>query len=243
MSATQLSSLLILIVAFLVLLASWKRLPDLGVALSLIVIALATWLRPGGLEQLGFLPVENWGSLLALSFIVGCGVSLGALTLLEPLTESLTGKPHDLTLIEPIRGNRGAALRLIILVWLLVAPIEEVLFRGFLMNEIAALLGTDTFALVINLLFTSTLFGLAHSYQGPSGVLSTGVVGIVLGIIYLWADLNIWAVIFTHALIDTCSLLIIYLNLDENLKHVFLKGKPVSGDVLDGDQPAPDSDE
>ena len=79
MSATLLSSLLIVIVAFLVLLASWKRLPDLGVALSLVVIALVTWVRPGGLEQLGFLPVENWGSLLALSFIVGCGVSLGAL--------------------------------------------------------------------------------------------------------------------------------------------------------------------
>ena len=69
MSPSLLSLLLIIVVTLLVLLASWKRLPDLGVALSIIIIALATWLRPGGLENLGFLPVEDWLSLFVYSFI------------------------------------------------------------------------------------------------------------------------------------------------------------------------------
>jgi membrane protease YdiL (CAAX protease family) len=72
-------------------------------------------------------------------------------------------------------------------------------------------------------LFSSTLFGLAHWYQGPSGVLSTAVVGVFMGIIFIWAGFNLWVVIFTHAFIDTISLVLVYSNQDRKLKYVFLK--------------------
>jgi membrane protease YdiL (CAAX protease family) len=225
-----LSLLLILLVSLLVLLASLRRLPDLGVVLSLVVIALVVWRRPGGLEQLGFLPVESWPRLLALSFFGGALISLGGLALLEPLTERLTGRPHDLSLVEHLRGDLRATLLLLPLVWLVVAPVEEVLFRGFLMNELALLLGDGWLALALNLLLASALFGLAHWYQGPSGALSTGVIGLILGAIFIRAGFNIWPVIFTHAFIDTVSLLLLYSNLDNKLKHVWIRPAERAGE-------------
>ena len=222
MSSLLFSIFLIILVSLLVLLASMRRLPDLGVLLSLIVIALVVWRRPGGLEQLGFFPVDSWPRTLAFSFCLGTLVSLGAIVLLEPLTERLTGVPHDLRLVEHLRGDLRATLKLLPLVWLLVAPVEEVLFRGFLMNELALLLGAGTPALLLNLLLSSTLFGLAHWYQGPSGVLSTAVVGVILGAVFIWADFNIWPAIFTHAFVDTVSLVLLYLNWDHKLKDWLL---------------------
>ena len=233
-SSPSISVILIALVALLVVLTSVRRLPDLGVVISLVVIALVVWLRPGDLEQLGFQPVENWARVLALGLALGTVLSLGAITLLEPLSERLTGVPHDIHLIDPIRGDRGATLRLLVLVWVLAAPVEEVLFRGFLMNEFAALLGTSSWALLVNLILTSVLFGLAHWYQGQSGVLSTGVVGLLLGALFIWTGFNIWPVIFTHAFIDTVSLLLVYSNLDRRLNHIFLEPQPAVGEALDG---------
>lgn len=223
MDSSLLSISLIVLVSLLVILTSVKRLPDLGVVLSLLVIALVVWLRPGGVEQLGLHPVENWACMLATSLALGVMISLGAVTLLEPLTERLTGVPYDIHLIDPIRGEPGATIRLLILVWVLVAPLEELLFRGFLMNEFALLLGTAHWALWVNLALTSVLFGLAHWYQGASGVLSTGIVGVLLGFVFIQADFNLWPVIFTHAFVDTVSLLLVCLNLDRKLKHTFFK--------------------
>jgi hypothetical protein len=237
MSSDLISLLLIGAVSLFVVLASLRQLPDLGMALSLVLIALVTWIRPGGLEQLGFLPLQNWPRQLLLSFVVGALLSLGAPLLLEPLAERLTGKPHQLQLLDHLRGDLRATLWLLPLVWLVVAPLEEVLFRGFLMNEIAHLLGNGSIALLLNLLLSSALFGFAHCYQGPSGVLSTGMVGAVLGAIFIGSGFNLWPAIFTHAIIDTLSLLLIYLSLDTRLKGIFQRSELETDQESDEEHP------
>ena len=59
---------------------------------------------------------------------------------------------------------------------------EELLYRGFLMWYVGHWLGVAP-----TLLLVSVLFGLGHSYQGLRGVLTTGIVGIVLGLLYVVA--------------------------------------------------------
>lgn len=229
MSTSVISIALIIMVTLFILITSLRRLPDLGMAFSLVLVGIVTWFRPGGLEQLGFLPVDNWLRLLGFSLVYGVLISLGALVLLEPLIEKVTGKPYDLSLIEPIRGDLRKTLWILLLVWILVAPLEEFIFRGFLMNELRNLLGEARLGLLVNLIFSSILFGLAHWYQGPSGVVSTAVVGMIIGVIFIWAGFNLWVVIFTHAFIDTISLTLIYLNQDRKLKYLLLKPKPGFG--------------
>lgn len=76
---------------------------------------------------------------------------------------------------------------------------EELLARGFLMWFIGAWTGPWIAAVL-----SSALFGLGHAYQGASGVLKTGVVGLVMAFVYL-ATGSLVPGILLHALIDAGS--------------------------------------
>jgi hypothetical protein len=45
--------------------------------------------------------------------------------------------------------------------------------------------------------------GTAHYYKGPSGVIDSGVAGLVLGAAYMVAGRSLWASILAHGFIDT----------------------------------------
>lgn len=77
---------------------------------------------------------------------------------------------------------------------------EELLYRGWLLNLIGALTGS----VWIGLLLSSVAFGLGHAYQGPQGILSTGVVGLLLGLIFLWIG-SLVPVQILHAFINLSS--------------------------------------
>jgi membrane protease YdiL (CAAX protease family) len=74
---------------------------------------------------------------------------------------------------------------------------EEFLFRGFVTWWLLHFVPVFWLAVVAQ----GALFGLAHAYQGPRGVLTTGVVGLFLGGI-AWATGSLWAPMILHALMD-----------------------------------------
>jgi membrane protease YdiL (CAAX protease family) len=53
------------------------------------------------------------------------------------------------------------------------------------------------------------VFGLAHAYQGATGILVTGVLGLVFGLLYLRSK-SLWPLVIAHGLIDTLSLVALY---------------------------------
>jgi membrane protease YdiL (CAAX protease family) len=53
----------------------------------------------------------------------------------------------------------------------------------------------------------SILFGYGHYYKGASGVIDSGVAGLILGSAYMLAGRNLWANIFAHGLIDTFGII------------------------------------
>jgi uncharacterized protein len=77
---------------------------------------------------------------------------------------------------------------------------EEFVYRGF---AIAALskAGLPLWLVVI---LSSILFGLAHAYQGRSGIASTGIFGILLAIGRLWLG-NLVPVMMWHAGLDLAA--------------------------------------
>lgn len=79
---------------------------------------------------------------------------------------------------------------------------EEFLYRGFLLAYLASWMPEQPTWLVV--LAGGALFGLAHAYQGGVGILKTGTVGVVLGLLY-WATGSIWASVVLHAVIDLNS--------------------------------------
>lgn len=77
---------------------------------------------------------------------------------------------------------------------------EELLYRGWLLN----LIGASTGSVWIGLLLSSVAFGLGHAYQGPQGILSTGFVGLLLGLIIIFVGSLVPAQII-HAFINLSS--------------------------------------
>jgi len=222
-SPTLISIGLLLLVSVVVIITSLKRAPGIGVIGALVIIALSTWLYHDAWLKIGFGPSDNWPAVIVLSLLFGALLQLAAVLFLEPLADKLTHSTTDHSAFESLRGNFKALLMWLAMVWVLVAFLEEIIFRGFFMSELASLIGTSPLALAVNVLVSSIVFGFAHWYQGKSGTLSTGVIGAILALLFIWGGFNLWLPILTHGFIDTIGLTMIYLNLDKKLKVRFSK--------------------
>ena len=215
----MISSIILILVAAVIIITSFRRLPGIGVIAALVIIGITIWLRGDGLIGLGFFPPANWGTTVLWSLLLGIAIQFASTLILEPFADKVTHSTTDHSAFEGLRGNLRNFLFVLLLVWILVAFAEEIIFRGYVMGDMAELMGTSNAALTINLLVSSILFGLAHWYQGRSGALSTGVIGVLLGILFIASDFNLWLPILTHGFIDTVGLFLIYINADKILKE------------------------
>lgn len=74
---------------------------------------------------------------------------------------------------------------------------EELAYRGYAIPAVIVAGGSAPVALAL----TSTAFAVLHSYQGVLGVVRTGVVGVIMGAVFLHTG-SLWPPIVGHVLID-----------------------------------------
>ena len=86
---------------------------------------------------------------------------------------------------------------------------EELLFRGYLIWYI-----TEFSSMLLAIILSSLLFGLAHSYQGWKGVVQSGISGLVLAVIYVVTG-SLWIPIALHIIGDTYSGMVGWIAFDE----------------------------
>jgi membrane protease YdiL (CAAX protease family) len=97
----------------------------------------------------------------------------------------------------------------LIIAWTSAGFGEEMLFRGFFLTRLEGLLGKTRLALMLAVVLQAMLFGLSHYKQGPSGILVTGMIGLVFGTFYARGR-NLWPLIIAHGLMDAVSLVGLY---------------------------------
>lgn len=188
----------------------------IGVAISVAIIWLFFSQQPGYWKKIGLTsPNSLWRTAL-VSVVLACLLHL-LLSLLTPLVLSLTGDGLDLSHFESIRGNLLALLISLGVVWTTAAVGEEIIFRGFFLNEVVAMLGAWRGKPIIALLLSSALFGLAHAYQGWTGVILTSFAGLFFGSLYLIFRKSLWVPILTHGIFDTIAFVALYLSLDRGV--------------------------
>lgn len=182
---------------------------------AIVLCALLAWvlLRTSGLgwRDVGFGRPAHWGRTVlggVLTFIAMLAV--GALVI-RPLLGLFRVAPPDLERLEMVRDSPLTFLILLFPVsWGTAAFGEELVTRGFILNRFATALGGSGVAYGSALLLQAALFGLAHSWQGTAGVISTGVYGLVLGGAFLATGRNLWVPIIAHGLMDSISMIAIY---------------------------------
>ena len=145
--------------------------------LAVAVVAWRVWARGLSLEELGLVIHGPWRILIAA--IVGAA-TLGGLQWFNLRRVGRTpGRAREFmkVLAERILPQSTAELVPYLGLALTAGLCEEFLYRGFAMAALTKA-GLPTWGVV---LLSSTLFGLAHLYQGRGGLLSTLVIGTVFG--------------------------------------------------------------
>ncbi len=179
--------------------------------LPLVVAHLAARRLGRRWRDYGFRPPDRWGRTLVRGVLTVGAIFLASALVVGPLRTLLDLPAADLSTLDPVRGDPWAFAGLLAAAWITAALGEELLFRGFLMNELADLMGGGAAGWGASAVLTSVVFGAGHFYQGPGGMLATGVIGLVLAAAYLAADRNLWVPVLGHGLLDTISLTVLFL--------------------------------
>ncbi|WP_235532807.1 CPBP family intramembrane glutamic endopeptidase [Sphingomonas sp. Leaf412] len=107
------------------------------------------------------------------------------------------GRKVGLGDVERVLPRSRAELRWAAALAVTAGITEELFFRLLLPLLIAAVTGCAVAGFAV----ACVLFGLAHRYQGPAGVVATMAVGALLTIVYLSTG-SLWAAMALHAAID-----------------------------------------
>src|SRR5215467_8934525 len=102
-----------------------------------IVAWISLRLRKVQWKQIGFAPYRSWAITLLLGLLCGASLELFDLFGKQPLLTRLMRKPPDLSGFPAVRGNLKFTLVIILLIWILAAFGEELVYRGYLMNRMA----------------------------------------------------------------------------------------------------------
>jgi membrane protease YdiL (CAAX protease family) len=187
----------------------------IGAALAILMV----WIKPGSpIRELGLGQPRRIGRAIVLGTTVGIGLVVLSRLLLTPVLEHLTGTHRDLSSFDYLRGNGRALLTLLPLVWVSAGICEEVVYRGYLITQGAALLGNSRLARLAAVLLAAILFALAHGHQGLSGMLLTGTLGVLFGLLFLQQRENLWVNMVAHIVGDTATLAAITLGWDRWLE-------------------------
>lgn len=186
------------------LLSSIKYSSQIAEVVSLVLITYLFIKRKTSWRDVGLTLPKNW--LKAIGYTILCIITIGLTFnfIIQPLF------PHGANDIN--KGNLitfNEMLFQLFFIGIGAAAIgEEMLFRGFLLNNINALLGKNAIGTSLAILTQAFAFGVLHS--GMQGMVSAGVIGIILGTFYVLSGRNLLVVFVAHAFPDVLSIISSY---------------------------------
>jgi membrane protease YdiL (CAAX protease family) len=179
---------------------------------GLAALAFVIWLASGvGPAAVGLSWPRQWPGpvtwllvFLVLGFVLASTRALRSGALLEMASSARrpgegrhAEEPGHATLA--VLPRTAGERRLFTVVGVTAGVCEEWLYRGFFLAVVAASTGgLPVWALVA---VAAVAFGLAHAYQGPAGIVGTGVLGGGMAVMYLQTGSLLLPVVL-HALID-----------------------------------------
>jgi membrane protease YdiL (CAAX protease family) len=153
-------------------------------------------LRGETLADIGLKRPASW----MRTFMIGVG--LAAVVFIAIYLSEKAGFRRDLSKFKDVQRNLELAVLGVFYALIGAGFYEEFTFRGFLMQGLAMLFGGSRGAWIVACILQGALFGLAHAYQNPLGIVITGTLGVLMGLLVLASGRNLWLVIIGHGLFD-----------------------------------------
>jgi membrane protease YdiL (CAAX protease family) len=200
-----------LLIAALMFTASFYHRLPLGRGPWLLVLGwVSLCVRRIGWRGVGLAKYRNWAATFGIGLCCGALLESFELFVSQPILVRLLRKQPDLSEFHALTGNLKLTALYIVLVWILAAFGEEMIYRGYLMNRVADLLNRTRTAWVVSLIVVHVVFGLAHIYQGWTGVLDEGLMGVLLAVIYLLTRRNLAVPIVAHGVQDSIDMILMF---------------------------------
>lgn len=138
--------------------------------------------RTESFSTLGFFTPSGLLKTIVLNVLVVVSIALVFNSVLQSLFDWMGIAPASHDTFDYLKGNLMAlALTLVVVAWGTAAFGEEIVFRGFILNRLHECLGSKKGTLLIAIIIHAVLFGLAHWPHGLRGIISTGVIALMLG--------------------------------------------------------------
>lgn len=186
-----------------------------GLFWSLTTFAVATWrirVRNVTWKDLGLHRPKSILKTLGVSILI-LGAVVISMIVFEIIKDNFpiaiapdTSSENATSKFGNLSGNWLLFLSIMPMV-LLESMLEELLDRGFLMNWIERLFSSTTFATIIAIILQAVIFGFRHSNDFSARSISTGIIGLIMGIAYVLFGRNLWPLIIAHCLLNTISMM------------------------------------
>jgi membrane protease YdiL (CAAX protease family) len=102
-----------------------------------------------------------------------------------------------------VRTSFSRYITILVIVWVLAVPFEEIVFRGFIFYKLLNWTGRKFWLAGF---ICSVLFGAYHLQQGWGGVVHAFIFGMVTIAMYKYFKGNLWYLIFFHSAYDTIAI-------------------------------------
>lgn len=160
-------------------------------------------------SDLGLGKPNNWWK--SALFSVGLFATLVAFSrFIKPEIIENFGTHLNINHFYALNGNFPLFLSTTLTMWVTAAFLQEVVFRAFLINTLDSLLGRTFWSQWTAVLASAVVFAGIHAYQGITGILITGFIGLLFGIVYIFNGRRIWPLILVHGLVNTITYWSIY---------------------------------
>ncbi len=175
---------------------------------GLLIVQYYTMREKSPVEEMGLKRPKSWIWTIAIAIVLACSIFYIRAYFIEDWIYQLFPFPKNIEGVTPDTNEPTSIVGWIFLMLFFAAIPEELVWRGFLIPQLAFVFGSKKWSWVVSLLLVSILFGFAHSYQGPAGIASTSVGGLAYGLVYYLDGKSLWKAIIVHWLVNSLSLIV-----------------------------------
>ncbi len=186
------------IAVVLLLPALWGFLPLPRTIVPLFLLAwISLWLRRLSWRDVGLRKPRSWSITVLVGLGAGGLIVLFA-KLVLPTVLRLAGEEYEPGGLYPLEGNLSVFLMLLAGTWLLGAVMEEMVYRGYLLNRLVDLLGRDRWGWGTSFALSALIFSWAHGVYDFWFLFMTFLHGLLMAGLYLMGRRNLWFSILAH---------------------------------------------
>lgn len=183
--------------------------------LSAVLVLVWAWRSHTPWREIGYVRPRTWIGGLTIGVLFGVAFKL----LMKAVVMPLLGADPVNQAYHFLVGNQAAVPGILYTMIVGAGFGEETVFRGYMFERLGKLFSTSASTRVFIVLFTATLFGLAHySTQGVTGAEQAVITGLVFGTIFA-VTRQLWMLMCAHAAYDLTAVAIIYWNVESRVAH------------------------